>query len=345
LVFALHTGEIADNADTTVGGFAMKETIVWAIDPYEKGNRPEASIVRKLIGWLNAANLQIQPVFVIAGPESVHAISIAEATADDYLLDLGVMENLPVKVIPVEASTRKKEVDALLAFASRQRSTAILVSSHGRSGSERFLLGSFAENLLHRSKCPVLFLNQLNLWKEKKEIPGRALFATDFSNHSHEAFLQFLSQAKHFKFDVVIFNAVSLPTVALMSGYGTPIMIPEDYFLTQTNSAKEEAANWVQQAKNQGVTATYVVEDGGIGPQIPSMILRTAEKEGAELIVMASASGAVSSLVLGSVAREVFRCHHYPVWVYGPGAIEKKPSASVQPKSQLSNQGVRPENK
>ena len=323
----------------------MKETIVWAIDPYEKGIRPEASIIRKLIGWLSAADVQIQPVFVMAGPESVHAISNAEATADDYLLDLGVMENLPVKVIVVEASTRKKEVEALLAYASRHGSTAILVSSHGRSGSERFLLGSFAENLLQQSKCPVLFLNQLNLWKEKKEIPGRALFATDFSDHSHEAFLQFLSQAKRFKFDVVIFNAVSLPTVALLSGYGTPVMIPEDYFLTQTNSAKEEATKWVQQARDQGVTATYVVEDVGIGPQIPSMILRTAEKEGAELIVMASTSGPVSSFVLGSVAREVFRCHHYPVWVYGPDAIEKKPSPSEQVRPQVSNQDVRSETK
>ena len=323
----------------------MKETIVWAIDPYENGMKPEASIIRKLTSWLNTGEVQIQPVYLLADPDSVHAISKAEATAEEYLLELGVMENLPVKVIAVERSTRKEEVEALLTFAKRLESTAILVSSHGRSGTERFFLGSFAENLLRESKCPVLFLNQLNLWKEKKEIPRRTLFATDFSDQSHEAFLQFLTQAKRFNFDIVIFNAVSLPSVVLLSSYGTPVMIPDDYFLTQTQAAKEEATKWIQQADEQGVYATFVVEDGGIGPEIPSMILRVAEQQGAEMIVMASTSGPLSSFVLGSVAREVFRCHHYPVWVYGPNAIERKSSTPDQTKSHLSSQGERSETK
>lgn len=48
------------------------------------------------------------------------------------------------------------------AFAEREQIDLIVMSSHGRTGLSRLLMGSVAENVLRHAKCPVLVLKQPN---------------------------------------------------------------------------------------------------------------------------------------------------------------------------------------
>ena len=48
--------------------------------------------------------------------------------------------------------------DAILAVAEKEEPTAILISSHGRSGLGRWLIGSVAEKLVQSVSCPILVL-------------------------------------------------------------------------------------------------------------------------------------------------------------------------------------------
>jgi nucleotide-binding universal stress UspA family protein len=197
----------------------------------------------------------------------------------------------------------------------------IVVSSHGRSGLERIALGSFAENLLCDSERPVLFLTHA-----PAKVAGaiqRVLFPTDLSEKSRIAFQQFLPQAKALQAELVLFYAVALPNVALSPGglYGAAdVGIPEDYFPNMESWAKKEGSRWAEEARAYGVTGHVVITDEGVSSQVAKAILRVAHKEQVQLIAMASLSGAFSSFVAGSVAREVFRTQEYPVWIWGPKA-------------------------
>ncbi len=46
------------------------------------------------------------------------------------------------------------------ALAEREQIDLIVMSSHGRTGLSRLLMGSVAENILRHAKCPVLILKQ-----------------------------------------------------------------------------------------------------------------------------------------------------------------------------------------
>jgi nucleotide-binding universal stress UspA family protein len=51
-------------------------------------------------------------------------------------------------------------VEELLEFAKRENVDLIVMGSHGRSGLPRLLMGSVAEGVTRRAKCPVLIVKQ-----------------------------------------------------------------------------------------------------------------------------------------------------------------------------------------
>jgi universal stress protein A len=51
--------------------------------------------------------------------------------------------------------------EEIVAFAEGEKIDLIVMSSHGRMGLSRVFLGSVAELVLRRAKCPVLIVNQL----------------------------------------------------------------------------------------------------------------------------------------------------------------------------------------
>jgi hypothetical protein len=74
----------------------------------------------------------------------------------------------------------------------------------------------------------------------------------------------------------------------------------------------------VDAAKGAGVSARLVLERGILPEQVAASVLEAARASDAGLIALASVSGTLAALVVGSVAREVFRAGEYPVWVCGP---------------------------
>jgi len=309
-----------------------KEAIIWAIDPFEKETKPDRSLVRQLMTWAELSGLDIQPVYVLSlpleesgafleGAGSSSFLTAAEKSSEAYLRDLEVKGTRPVKIIFTESPSRKKCVTALLEFADQVSPPCIVISSHGRSGVPRLFLGSFAENLVLRSKYPAFFLTHWKAAAPQHPAP-RVVFATDFSEYSHKAFLSFLAEAKRFHFDLTVLHSVTLPAEALVPGYGAQFVIADDYFTSQVEWAKEEGEKWVKLAESRGVHSRLIVKNEGVVSNVGETILSIADRVHAELIVMASISGPITSYVMGSVAHDVFRSNRYPVWIYGPKALE-----------------------
>lgn len=305
-----------------------RDVVIWAIDPFEGETKPSKAMVERFLKWAQGVNADIQPVYVLSVPKDEVDFSVlgadtnqyaesAKRAAVQYLTDLSLVEAVfPPKIILSGNATRMHEAKRLLEYVDILQSPWIIVSSHGRKGFNRLVFGSFAENLLHQANCPVLFLTHLAATDESKPTQKAVLFPTDFSENSKLAFREFLSLARRLEFEVVLYHSITLPSI-ISPGWSTP-GFPSSYFSEQEKWAKQEAKVLLDMARVQAVQARFIVKDDGNETKTGNAILEAAEKEGVQLIVMSSRSGAFESFLAGSTARDVFRANRYPVFIYGP---------------------------
>jgi len=307
----------------------QKVPLVWAIDPFEKETTPSASLVIDLEKWVTLEGFVLQPVYVHSVPKSDlpkqglwitrHNLAIRRSI-EQYLRDLGVKTTLLPQVLMEHSTSRKNAVQRIITYAEEIDSPMILISTHGRSGAERWVFGSFAENLLAHSQRPVIFLTHGDTAFSQGF--NRVLFSTDFSDRSKEAFQDFLKHAKALGAEVILYHAMSLPPFvdSGSAASGVVTATPPNYFRDHEVWLKQEGQKEVEEAKKVGVAARFVMNDISLGSDFASAILTTAKKEHVGMIAMASISGPFISVIFGSIAKEVFRSNRYPVWVYGPKA-------------------------
>lgn len=304
--------------------------VVWAIDPFETETRPSKELIAKLTRWLDESNLTLQPVYVLSIPESeedfhfkedvAFRVRLANEAVQQYLKDVEVKRSLPVKMIVDTEVSRKRAIQKVIEFAAQVDAKCIWVSSHGRAGPNRFFFGSFSENLLVQSTRPLFFLTHLAPANEKKSPIRRALFPTDFSESSHQAFKNFLRDTRGMNLEITLFHSAFFPAV-ITSGWGVETVLPKNFMAEQEKWARKEGEQWIQEARLSHPAIRLIVQEDAFGSHVSDAILKAADKEEVQFIAMASRSGTLSSIVIGSVAREVFRSNRYPVWVYGPQAI------------------------
>jgi nucleotide-binding universal stress UspA family protein len=74
---------------------------------------------------------------------------------DEFLVDRDVKPDLNLRKL-VEPGVPS---GAIISFAERENCDLIVMSSHGRSGLSRLLVGSVTEQILRKSPCPVLVVS------------------------------------------------------------------------------------------------------------------------------------------------------------------------------------------
>lgn len=313
-----------------------EEKWIWAFDPKDEATKPETASLKNILAG-TGDKLEILPAYVVSVPPypienpeeamQTNALSSAEAEIELYFKKWNFQNIKAPLILPVRSQSSKRKAAEILSLARQEKAGAILLSSHGRSGLSRLLKGSFAETLMANSHCPIFFLPRGSLLERKEELT--ALFATDFSDPSLQAYADFLRHCRTLKLNLILFHSVSLPSTALDSSYGTPVILPDNFFEDQMRWAEKTGHDWIQMAAEQGVSARMIVIDSGIGPHTAEVILNQAQKVKANFIVMATQSSESRSFFLGSVAREIFRSLSCPVWVYGPHSLESQNQSHI----------------
>jgi nucleotide-binding universal stress UspA family protein len=306
--------------------------VLWAVDPFERETLPSLSGVRELLGWITEAKQGLVPVYVAPLPEkSVEAgqmpeVPELEGVLFEYLRRFPLPKGLYARVLIGEWSHLPEMVRTLLEFAREEGVESIVVSSHGRAGMKRLVLGSFAELLLRESPLPVLFLPKRDLPEEAAH-HRRVLFPTDFSALAADAFELFLEEASRRNLELLLFHMLSPPAPSM--DLGMVPAIPHDFLPEQREWARREGALWMARAGKRGVEGRFLLENEDLLPLSGEAVLAAAQREKARLIAMPSLSSPLTRLVAGSVAHEVFRSGRLPVWLYGPRALaEKRRSAA-----------------
>jgi nucleotide-binding universal stress UspA family protein len=192
------------------------------------------------------------------------------------------------------------------AIAQERHADLIVVGTSGRSGLERFLLGSVAEQIIRQAKCPVLTVGPHAQFGASREASFKKIvYATDFGEGSRVAALYAVALAQEHQAHLTLLHVIENPKAGDLVH---PQEIEEAALLSLRGLVPTEADLWCE--------PRIVVRHG-----LPAeMILEVAEREQADLIVLGlrAAKGVGRATHLSNVAHRVLSHASCPVMTVRP---------------------------
>jgi len=193
--------------------------------------------------------------------------------------------------------------------AVAMRADLLVMGTHGRSGFDRFFLGSVTEKVLRKAPCAVLTVPPHAPATPPSEVALRTILCPiDFSSAALEAFGLALDLARHSDASVVLVHAIEFLAEEEPREYAH-FNVPEfrSYLLEDARQRLESLVSG-EPRLNRGVRTVVVVGRAHHG------ILHIAVDEGADLIVMgAQGRGGAALALFGSTTQQVVRGATCPV--------------------------------
>jgi nucleotide-binding universal stress UspA family protein len=204
-----------------------------------------------------------------------------------------------------------KAEDVVIDKAAADKNTLIVMATHGRSGIQRWLLGSVAEKVLHGSPNHMLLVRAT----EQGNTSGEAALKTvvvplDGSALAEQVLPHVVELAKKMALKVVFVRAYALPASATGDEFGT---FTEELIGHIESEARDYLAAKVEEAKQQGLNNVISVVKFGYGAEeIISLARETADN----LVAMCThGRSGVKRFALGSVTDRVVRHCGDPVLI------------------------------
>ena len=193
--------------------------------------------------------------------------------------------------------------------AVAMRADLLVMGTHGRSGFDRFFLGSVTEKVLRKAPCAVLTVPPHAPATPPSEVALRTILCPiDFSSAALEAFGLALDLARHSDASVVLVHAIEFLAEEEPREYAH-FNVPEfrSYLLEDARQRLESLVSG-EPRLNRGVRTVVVVGRAHHG------ILHIAADEGADLIVIgAQGRGGAALALFGSTTQQVVRGATCPV--------------------------------
>ncbi len=300
--------------------------VLWAVDAFHEKSRDQLrsfEVITKLFG---KTAVSVQPISLLSlghyNPqnkkfeEKWHDLALA-ANKNIGALCASVKHPglLPHHLIKQEGHSVTAAAKELLSYALEDGAHMIVVSSHARKGLGRILIGSFAETLVLHSPLPVLVVNPQSKAKSAVKLK-RVLFPTDFSDMSKKAFQRTVSLSAQTGMAILLFHKIQYLNPEFGPLYLFPAVDAQSLKEVR-DSYKAEAQKWIDYAEQRGVKVTFHLDTSNGRPL--DEILRAAKKLGnTAMIAMASQSGGVGAVVMGSLTRQVLREAPCPIMVLHP---------------------------
>jgi nucleotide-binding universal stress UspA family protein len=208
-----------------------------------------------------------------------------------------------IHVIDFETFSTTKAVDRLLSLTKSRGSDLLALYTHAHHGFIRFTMGSFAETAIHRSKISLLLVNPKTHFSTNIK---RIFFATDFSPSAKKHFKKVVEICKQLKSDLVVFHQAEV-----IYKWSLDESNPE---IKAYREKVKQKQSWIEQeCKHVGIVSKVIVASEFTGTT--DLILKNANKEKADLIVLSAKTGPFAALMGGSITRQVVRGSTKPVLI------------------------------
>lgn len=205
--------------------------------------------------------------------------------------------------------------EVIIEKAAADKGTLISMATHGRSGINRWLLGSVAEKVLRGATSPLLLVRASEDAKTEGEAPlSSVIVPLDGSELAEQGLSAVAELAKQLQLEVVLFRAYTIPLSALA-------LDPEGYYVVNDEELisvmRDEAVAYLEKkteaTKKLGVEKVrYIAKYGIAADEIISLGRETPDN----LIAMCThGRSGVKRWVLGSVTETVVRHSGDPVLV------------------------------
>jgi nucleotide-binding universal stress UspA family protein len=204
--------------------------------------------------------------------------------------------------------------EAIINKAEADGGTLITMATHGRSGLNRFLLGSVAEKVLRGSDNHLLLVRATETGQTTGEAAFKSIIVPlDGSELAESVLPPVATMAKELNLEVVLFRAYHIPYNAYAGDDGYYAVNYDELIAGVRDEAKEYLDKKVEEMKKLGgAKVSAVTKEGFAGDEIIALGRKTPDA----LIAMCShGRSGVKRFVLGSVTENVVRHSDDPVLV------------------------------
>ena len=207
-----------------------------------------------------------------------------------------------------------KAEQMIIETAAADKGTLVTMATHGRSGMNRWLLGSVTEKVLRGGTNPMLLIRATEEGKTDGEATLKSIVVPLDGSELAEGVLPAVAElAKTLKLAVVLFRAYNIPTSAYAGGEGYYAVNYEELLTAMRDEAVDYLEKKTEAVKKLGIAnVSYVAKEGFAADEIISL----ARKSPDNLIAMCThGRSGVKRWMLGSVTETVVRHSADPVLV------------------------------
>lgn len=205
--------------------------------------------------------------------------------------------------------------EIIIERAAADKGTLINMATHGRSGIDRWLLGSVAEKVLRGARNPLFLVRAKEQDKTEADATLRSVIVPLDGSELAERVLPAVAElAKRLTLEVVLFRAYTLPKSATAVEPEAHLLVADEQLIS---AMRDEAVAYLEkkaeEMKRSGVDKTrYIAEYGFAADEIIALARKTPDN----FIAMSThGRSGVKRWVLGSVTETVVRHSGDPVLV------------------------------
>ena len=286
-------------------GSAVAEQVL----PYVRTLAAGLKIPVELMGVVDVAELDSH-ISAEKGRYLDNLIEDSVRCSGEYLK--GVAQTFPRASVSF-AVEEGRAAEVIIAKAVADKETLITMATHGRSGINRWLLGSVAEKVLRGSANPLLLVRAKAEAKAAGEATLKSIVVPlDGSEVAESVLPTVLEMAKRLNMEIVLFRACNVP-YSVFGGVRDHFAIVDELLGAIKGEARDYLEKQTEELKKQGANkVSYVLEQGTSADQIISLGRKTPDN----LIAMCTHGwSGVKGWVLGGITETVVRHSGDPVLI------------------------------
>ena len=207
-----------------------------------------------------------------------------------------------------------KPEQLIIETAAADQGTLITMATHGRSGIDRWLLGSIAEKVLRGTTNPLLLVRATEEVEAESVVSLKSIVVPLDGSELAEGVLPTIAElAKTLKVAVVLFRAYNIPSSAYAGDEGYYAINYDEMLTAMRDEALEYLQKKTDAVKKMGIAnVSSVAKEGFAADEIISLSRQSPDN----LIAMSThGRSGVKRWVLGSVTETIVRHSADPVLV------------------------------